>query len=221
MPHLYTKSVKVNIPDRVEKKSQIRERDKFNISRLENRQEFSFQEIMNDINTLKKSQNYYELVVCVLLATGRRSVEVIARGDFEPSKLENHVFFSGQVKAREEQRESYEIPVIGIPPRDLIQLVKKIRTMKNYSNENNMFIASRTNAYVNKEIRNVFDRDDITSETIRCFYAFIAYRLYANPSISEPVYCAKILGHKGNPNVFTNNYNRVFVSGIKSNEKTV
>ena len=132
-----------------------------------------------------------------IISHWEKSVEVLARGDFEPSKLENHVLFSGQVKAREEQIESYEIPVIGIHPRDLIQLVKKIRTMKNYSNETNMFIASRTDAYVNKEIRNVFDRDDITSETIRCFYAFIAYRLYANPSISEPVYCVKSLVIRG------------------------
>ena len=73
--------------------------------------------------------------------------------------------------------------------------------------------------YINKAIGNVLDKPErhVTSETIRCIYAFIAYRLYGNPRISEPVYCSKILGHKGSPNVFVNNYNRVFVSGIKSN----
>ena len=55
-PHLYTEAVKVNVPDRQEKKSAIAERNKFNLQRLENRQEFSYSEIMNDIDTLKKSE---------------------------------------------------------------------------------------------------------------------------------------------------------------------
>ena len=59
----------------------------------------------------------------------------------------------------------------------------------------------------------------MTSETIRCIYAYIAYRLYSNPSISEPIYCSKILGHKGNPNVFVNNYNRIYISGIETGEE--
>ena len=85
--------------------------------------------------------------------------------------------------------------------------------MKNYDDKYNMFIASRTNPYVNKAIRNALGRD-VTSETIRWIYAYIAYRLYGNPRISEPAYCSKILGHKGNPNVFTNNYQRIYVTGI-------
>ena len=155
--------------------------------------------------------------MCVLLATGRRSSEVIARGEFRKSKLANHVLFSGQLKTHEEKRESYDIPVIGLTPQTLIRLVEKIRNMKNYSNKTNAFIASRTNAYVNRAIEKVFGRH-ITSETIRCIYAYIAYRLFSNPKISEPAYCSKILGHKGSPNVFTNNYNRIVVSGIKSNQ---
>ena len=80
-----------------------------------------------------------------------------------------------------------------------------------------MYIA-RTNAYVNKAIRNALDRD-VTSETIRCIYAYIAYRLYGNPRISEPIYCSKILGHKGSPNVFVNNYNRICESESNTGEK--
>ena len=56
---------------------------------------------MNAIKTLKTSQEYYKLVTCIMLATGRRSAEVIARGKFEPSKLANHVLFSGQLKTGE------------------------------------------------------------------------------------------------------------------------
>jgi hypothetical protein len=217
--HLYAEVLKFNIPNRAEKKSAIKQTNEFNMKRLENRQEFSYSEIMNDINTLKTSQDYYKLVICILLATGRRSVEVIARGDFKKSKILHHVLFSGQVKSREEQRESYDIPVIGLTPQELIKLVEKIRKMKDYSDKDNMFIASRTNAYLNRAIVKVLDKTNrhVTSETIRCIYAYIAYRLYGNPRVSEPAYCSKILGHKGLPNVFTVNYNRVFVSGIKSN----
>lgn len=218
-PHLYTEVLRFNVPEKSEKKSAIEERNEFNMNRLENRQEFTFNEIMNAIKTLKDSDNYYELVVCILLATGRRSVEVIARGNFEPSELAHHILFSGQTKTGDEKRDAYDIPVIGITPQILIRLVKKIRNMKNYIDKSNMFISSRTNGYLNKEIVNVLDKPErhVTSETIRCIYAFIAYRLYGNPRISEPVYCSKILGHKGTPHVFVDNYNRVFVSGIKSN----
>lgn len=218
-PNLYSEVVKFNIPNRVEKKSAIKQTNECNKKRLENRQEFSYSEIIDDIDTLKTSQDYYKLVVCILLATGRRSVEVIARGEFKPSKLAHHVSFGGQVKSREEQRESYDIPVIGLTPQELIKLVEKIRKMKDYSDKDNIFIASRTNAYVNRAIVAILDKKDrhTTSETIRCIYAYIAYRLYGNPRVSEPIYCAKILGHKGSPNVFVNNYNRVFVEGIKSN----
>jgi Telomere resolvase len=215
-PHLYEQVRKFNVPNRQEKKSAIKERNEFNMNRLENRQEFSYSEIINDIKTLKNSEDYYKLVVCVLLATGRRSAEVIARGEFEPLRLSHHVLFSGQLKAGDEKRDAYEIPVVGLTPKNLIQLVEKIRTMKDYSNETNMFIASRTNAYVNRAIANVLGQSDrhVTSETCRCIYAYIAYRLYGNQRISEAVYCSKILGHKGSPNVFVNNYNRIFVKDI-------
>jgi hypothetical protein len=216
-PHLYSEVLKFNIPDRAEKKAQIQERNEFNMQRLQDRQEFTFDEIMDAINTLKTSQDYYKLVVCVLLSTGRRSTEVIARGNFEPSDTAHHVFFSGQLKTGDEKREAYDIPVIGLTPQTLIRLVAKIRGMKYYSNETNAFIASRTNAYVNRAISTALDKPDrhVTSETIRCIYAYIAYRLYGNPRISEAVYCSNILGHIGTPHTLVDNYNRVFVSGNK------
>jgi len=220
-PHLYETVKKTNIPPRIQKKSQIEERNKFNLQRLENRQEFTYDEIINAINNLKKSEDYYKLVVCILLSTGRRTTEVIARGNFENSKTPHHISFSGQLKTKDEVREAYEIPVLGMTPNALISLVDKIRNMKNYSDKSNEFIASRTNAYVNKAIRTALDRDDVTSETIRCIYAFIAYRLYGNPQISEAVYCSKILGHVGTPHTFVDNYNRIYCSGIgeESNEE--
>ena len=158
--HLYNEVPKFNIPDRIQKKSQIKEREEFNLKRLENREEFAYNEIMNAIDTLKSSDDYYKLIVCILLATGRRSVEVIARGNFEPSKIAHQILFSGQVKYRDEQRESYDIPVIGLSPRDLIKLVEKIRNLKDYSDKDNMYIASRTNAYLNRAIVRVLDKSN-------------------------------------------------------------
>ena len=104
----------------------------------------------------------------------------------------------------------------------LIALVDKIREMKDFSDKSNEYIASRTNTYVNKAIVDDFDTKNrhVTSETLRCVYAYISYRLYGNPKISEAIYGSKILGHVGTAHTFLDNYNRVFVSGIKSNEKT-
>ena len=218
-PHLYLEVVKFNIPQRQEKKSAIKERNEFNMERLENRQEFTYKEILDTIKKFKDSSNYYQLVVCILLATGRRSTECIARGNFEKSKIPNHCLFSGQLKTKYEVREAYEIPVIGMSPTNLISLVDKIREMKDFYDKSNEFIASRTNAYVNKAIVDAFDTKDrhVTSETLRCVYAYISYRLYGNPKISEAVYGSKILGHVGTAHTFLDNYSRVFVTGIKSN----
>jgi hypothetical protein len=204
------------VPDRKEKKSQIQERNNFNIERLTNRQEFTYKEITDTIKKFKNSSNYYQLVVCILLATGRRSTECIARGNFEKSKTPHHISFSGQLKAKYEVREAYEIPVIGMSPTNLISLVDKIREMKDFSDKSNEFIASRTNAYVNKAIVDAFDTKDrhVTSETLRCVYAYISYRLYGNPKISEAVYGSKILGHVGTAHTFLDNYSRVVVSGV-------
>ena len=85
-PHIYEEVKKTNIPPRQEKKSAIKARNEFNMKRLENRQEFTYKEILDDIKKFKDSSNYYQLVVCILLATGRRSTECIARGNFEKSK---------------------------------------------------------------------------------------------------------------------------------------
>ena len=220
-PNLYEECRKFNVPDRQEKKESIEDRNKFMLQRIQNRQEFSYEEIMNAINTLKKSEDYYQLITCILLATGRRSTEVIARGNFEPSNLPHHILFSGQLKAGDKKREAYDIPVLGMTPANLIKLVAKARSLKNYDNETNEFIASRTNAYLNRTIAVDLDTPDrhTTSETIRCVYAYIAYRLYGNPRISEPAYSSKLLGHTGLPHVFVDNYQRVFISGIPNSEK--
>ena len=71
---------------------------------------------MNAIDTLKKSEDYYQLITWILLATGRRSAEAIARGIFEPSNLPHHILFSGQPKTGDEKREAYDIPVLGMSP---------------------------------------------------------------------------------------------------------
>ena len=220
-PQLYVTISTFNKPDRAEKQAEIKKRYEFNVKRLENRQEFTYKEVTKAITTLKDSEDYYKLVVCILLSSGRRATEVIARGKFEPSHLKHHVIFSGQLKTKEEKRDAYDIPVVGMTPENLIEIVEKIRTLKDYQDKSNEFIASRTNAYINKAIANIFDKDrHVTSETLRCIYAYIAYRLYGNPQISETLYGSKILGHKeGNLNTFAVNYNRVFVKGVPNTKK--
>ena len=110
----------------MQKKSQQSRKETSSIykgSRTEKK--FTYDEIKIAIDTLKSSDDYYKLVVCVLLATGRRSSEVIARGIFERSKITHHVLFSGQLKTGDEKREAYDIPVLGITPQSLIKLVEK------------------------------------------------------------------------------------------------
>jgi hypothetical protein len=215
-PHLYEQVKSFNVPKRAEKKLAIEERNKFNLQRLENRQEFSYKEILDNIKNLKDSENYYQLVTCALLSTGRRATEVVARGVFEPSDEPHCVKFSGQLKSKDDVREAYEIPVIGMSPNALIALVAKIREMKDFSDKTNEYIASRTNAFINKAIADDFDTKErhVTSESLRCVYAFVAYRLYGNPKISEAVYGSKILGHVGTAHTFLDNYSRVFVEGV-------
>ena len=74
-PHLYLEVKKTNIPPRQEKKSAIKARNEFNMKRLENRQEFTYKEILDAIKKFKDSSNYYQLVFVSLLSTGRRATE--------------------------------------------------------------------------------------------------------------------------------------------------
>jgi hypothetical protein len=212
-PAYYPKVVAINIPDRLVKKKQIYDSRVMTTSRLKERLEFRYDEVTSSIQDLKTSKNYYDILACLIIASGRRATEIVARGDFEESKTPHHVLFSGQLKKRrdEEKDNTYEIPLIELTPKEFVKLIIKVRKMKNYTKYTNREIAAKTNSGINKSIKKIFG-DTITSETMRTVYAYICYRLYSNQKESEIYYGSKILGHQDNDvAVFARNYNYVFV----------
>jgi hypothetical protein len=222
-PEFYEYISKQVLPDRDEKKKQMKERLEKNVKRLSDREEFDYDEYIRIIDSLRTSKNYWDLVVLAIMTAGRRPTEIIARGSFEELKDDpHHVMFSGQLKKRRERdRKSFKIPILHITASEFIKLITKIRRMKSYSHLANTEVASRTNAYTNKRLRGIFERD-LTCKTLRSVYAYIAYRLYGDDKISEIVYGAKILGHNDlDTNTFAQSYNHIFVTGIEPKAKVI
>ena len=206
-----------NLPDKKEKQKQIEERHNKNIERLDDRSEFNYDELKNIVEALKTSGNLWLLTACAGICSGRRCTELIVRGTFRKSEKANHLWFNGQLKKkRPEDRVEYEIPIIFISVDEYLEIIELIRGLghRYQAIKSNKKIASLTNQHVNKQIAILFG-DNVTTETLRCVYAYIAYRLYGKDKVSEILYGARILGHSlWKLITFTINYNHAFVTDV-------
>ena len=95
---------------------------------------------LESVGKLLTSDDYKELVVGIIAATGRRPSEVLLRGDFTPAKATDLIFpdnqpithwlmFSGQVKKRRNTA-AERYPIATLFPSDfIIKSVKRLRRM--------------------------------------------------------------------------------------------
>jgi hypothetical protein len=85
------------------------------------------------INDGLESENFYDLVIAVALATGRRAVEVIHTGTFSKSNGSKNVAFKGVVKKKSavKKRKSHVIP-LNIESERVIKAVAKLRATTRY-----------------------------------------------------------------------------------------
>jgi hypothetical protein len=153
----------------------------------------------------------------------------------------HRVWFKGQLKRRtdaliigqETDSDAVLIPVLGLLPAELIAMMKTLREVpgRQYANkgtpEGNFEpseIAAKTNQGCNEALRSVFAKiygcDSIkcakltalSAHVFRGCWAYISYRLFANPADTEVWWSAKALGHRlGDTGSFSLHYNRTRV----------
>ena len=109
-------------------------------SRLDNGTLLEPQSFLEAVGKLLTSDDYKELAVGIIAATGRRPSEVLLRGDFTPAKTTDLLFpenqpithwlmFSGQVKKRRNTA-TEKYPIATLFPSDfIIKSVKRLRRM--------------------------------------------------------------------------------------------
>ena len=192
----------------------------------------TYDKYMGMIQALSESDDYYDLAACCIAATMRRPVEVVKLGSFdvmtpadaqyndrdEKGLTRDHFcWFNGQAKQRDHNElkgVAYLIPVLGVTPQRLVEMIDRVREMKDLSDKTN----SEASTAVNTRINNVFKAalgDGITCRSIRGIGVYIAYRLYANPRVSEVWWSANALGHaEGDLSTFSATYGRNFVADV-------
>ncbi|MGI8501143.1 MAG: protelomerase family protein [Hassallia sp.] len=110
------------------------------LDRLENQQEIPVTEYLETTVKLLQSKDPHELAVGLIAASGRRPIEILARGSFTleenlPAYLKSGYFvqFRGQAKKREydtpeDERTEYRIGVL-VPAKSFIQAFERFRAM--------------------------------------------------------------------------------------------
>lgn len=95
-------------------------------------------EIINRAIELLDDQYYSNVAAGLLLLSGRRPIEILKVGEFEP--LKDRLYFTGQAKTkgREDVPEGYEIPVLCNPELfvDAFDRLRMLKDCRNMSNEN-------------------------------------------------------------------------------------
>lgn len=110
------------------------------LDRLENQQEIPVNDYLETTTRLLQSNDAHELAVGLIAASGRRPIEILARGSFtHPEKLpkylkpEYFLNFKGQAKKREydtpeDERTEYRIGVL-VPAQSFLSAFEKFRSM--------------------------------------------------------------------------------------------
>ncbi len=148
---------------------------------------------------LLKDNLVKEVVPALLLATGRRTIEILKTAKFtlrEDMKADGYkCIFSGQAKAGLDEKDCYEIPLLA--PFYLVefalQTVRRQFDATNVSAEQvHQIYARQLNTYIHKLV-------GVNAHALRSIYAMCCYTL--NKNVSSMIgYIATILGHSNNMN---------------------
>ena len=147
---------------------------------------------------LSNSNKYDELFPALLLATGRRSIEILKTGKFKTIK--NKIYFYGQAKKRNEKSKGYVIPLLydtKTIQKSLLRLRKGIACLTDGLNNDEIHDTFKRRNY------NIFQKlsekyqVNLTPHSFRSIYAEFC-NIKFNKDKSNAKYRAEILGHSDN-----------------------
>jgi integrase len=150
---------------------------------------------------LKSAESRYKIALGLMLATGRRSVEILLTAEFAAvKKSPNELLFMGQLKKREgESDKPYKIPAL-LPAAEIIAALAELRKIKTYAQDitpKQVHDADGKNLgkYAKKELATLLGAD-VSPHDLRKAYAAIAYS-QTDKKQSFRSWAEVVLGHSG------------------------
>lgn len=144
---------------------------------------------------VNKSNNISDLIVTIMMTTGRRFIETII-STFKPSNDQHHLLFSNRAKERPgKEYPPLRIPLLYLTAKEVLDKIKLLREkivpkIKGFTNKE---INSSYNKYTN-DIVSKFLGNGTSSHTLRKLYALMCYKEYKN-DCSFNAYIKDVLGH--------------------------
>lgn len=139
---------------------------------------------------LLDSESYLDIATGLLLLTGRRPVEILQTAKFKYINQDT-VLFEGQLKT--DNPVPYEIPVLH-NAKKVIEALENLRDLKDFSGRTTKQVRQSTGKNIKYRVEDYFGLK-FTPKDLRALYFTICYKLFADKSEVDTVYCAKILGH--------------------------
>lgn len=143
--------------------------------------------------------SYQKIALGLMLLTGRRPIEILKTASFV--EVDDYfVEFSGQAKTKgseNAQTNPYIIPTLASAEK-CIEALEQLRQMKDFSEEANEKVHSKTNTDMNKTCKKVFGEliPNTSLKALRAVYAAICENAYRHETtLSREAYVASILGH--------------------------
>jgi integrase len=155
---------------------------------------------------------WYQLASALLLATGRRTIEVMKLGSFHLAKDHDpdgyKCIFDGQAKQKIEQIGAYEIPLLA--PFSLVNAaLKKLRNLK----PTDTMTSEKVNANYGRSINSWLNTNiGLNPHALRGAYAMITHKMLKGKKPSLIGHIAKVLGHVSDNNAIY--YQRLDVQNI-------
>lgn len=166
----------------------------------------SIERITNDC---LQSESFYKLALGIALATGRRAIEVIYRGNFKATKNKREIKFTGQAKTSKLSKEKPNFLPLTMNAEIIINAVEKLRSTDQYLDlydaikdlpeyEQNIVINRRTASYLNDLIRKEFDNDNLVFHSSRVIAVKVAMEKLHKPAfehLDNGAFIATYTGH--------------------------
>ena len=198
--------------DVAEKQASITEQRLKLVRRNENLTQFDVNDILRIIDSASSSQDVHDNIIAVMLAVGSRSYEAIKLSKFKPTANPYEVEVTGFAKTSKTEAKMLIRPTIKLTASEVIALVNNYREKLNLTGTA-AAVTNRYNATINRRIKKLFGRDDVTSHTLRKIYGNLSYEMYANKSkISLSAWLKNVLGHDDDNMTASLNYSQVSVT---------
>lgn len=159
------------------------------------------------LENLKKGVNtkYTDVALALIMLTGRRPIEVLSCGHFEPDPTDNRkVFFSGQAKGKhttvDKKDKVFLVPVLA--DSDLVIFAKQWLEAHCERIEDSTVFNNKYSKPLNRAMpiwRSVGEQENLTPKSLRAVYANYCADHFNTGSVnSRAVYLASIMGHEPN-----------------------